>query len=309
MTTSGVSLVAAIECANTLGEGVLWDGRSNSAFWTDIEGRALYRSAYPFTSFESFPAPERIGSFGLLADRSDQLVVAFESGFALFAFQSAVTRWIDRPPLPSHARFNDGRVDRNGEFWAGAMMEDPALRKTKPTALYRLRDGRRAEKVIEPVSISNSLCWSPDGSIMYFADTPRRVIWAFDMIDGAPANRRVFVETPEGAYPDGSTIDADGCLWNAQWGAGRVVRYAPDGRVDATIETPAPNVTCIAFAGPSLQLILITSARAELGEKALAAAPQSGNLFAYESPFRGLPESRCALGGFQTAPAGGGQPS
>ncbi|MBB5519815.1 SMP-30/gluconolactonase/LRE family protein [Amphiplicatus metriothermophilus] len=298
--SSGVSLVAAVECANTLGEGVVWDDRSNAALWTDIEGRTLYRTVFPFQLVERFSTPERIGSFGLLSGRSDQLVVAFESGFALFAFESGAARWIDRPPLPSHARFNDGRVDRNGTFWAGAMIEDPALRETHTTALYRLCNGRRADKVIGGIRISNSLCWSPDGTIMYFADTPRQAIWAFDMIDGAPKNRRVFVETPAGAYPDGSTIDADGCLWNAQWGAGRVVRYTPDGRVDAIIETPAPNVTCVAFGGPSLQLILVTSARAELDDNALAKAPMSGNLFVYESPFRGLQESRCALAGFET---------
>jgi L-arabinonolactonase len=117
--------------------------------------------------------------------------------------------------------------------------------------------------------------------------------------DGAVSNRRVFARTQFGAHPDGSTVDAEECLWNAQWGAGRVVRYTPDGRVDFAIEVPAPHVTCVTFGGPALSHILVTSARAELDDTALAGAPDSGAMFVYESSFRGLPESRCSVAGFE----------
>lgn len=297
MAAEQIKLVAAISCKNTLGEGVLWDARSNAAVWTDIEDRALYRSAFPFDHFERFPAPERIGSFGLLESRQDQVVAAFESGFGYFSYQSGEVDWIDRPSLPNGARFNDGRVDRDGVFWAGSMIEDTKLRPQAGGAVFRLGNDLKAQALFDGVQISNSLCWSPDGGIMYFADTPLGRIYAFDFIDGAPGEKRIFAETEKGAYPDGSTVDAEGCLWNAQWGAGQVVRYAPDGRVDVTLKIPVPHVSCVALGGPDLNCLLVTTARAELKPEALAAAPDSGTLYVYETPYKGLPESLCMLPG------------
>lgn len=293
---SKADLIHAVECRNTLGEGVLWDEQTSTAIWTDIEGRALYRSRFPFEDYERFPAPERIGCIGLLQEGPrGELAAAFESGFALYGMESGHVQWIHRPAIPPGSRFNDGRVDREGVFWAGTMIEDPRLAKGETGSLYRLSGGQRAEQVIEDIRIPNSLCWSPDGTVMYFADTPRDLIWAFDMRDGEPCNRRVFAETSDGGHPDGSTVDAEGFLWNAQWGAGRVVRYTPDGRMDLAVPVPAPHVSCVTFGGPDLAHLLVTSARAELDQAALTAAPQSGNLFVYETDFRGLPESRCSL--------------
>lgn len=296
--------VAVIACENTLGEGVLWDARLNAALWTDIEERALYRSAYPFTAAERFAAPERIGSFGFLENSKDRLIAAFESGFGYFSYGDGAVDWIDRPALPEAARFNDGRVDRNGVFWAGCMIEDADLRRQAGGALYRLGRDQRAARVLEGVQIANSLCWSPDGTVMYFADTPLGCIHAFDFEDGVPDNKRIFAKTEKGAYPDGSTVDAEGYLWNAQWGAGQVVRYAPDGRVDRILKLPAPQVSCVAFGGPALDLLLVTTARAGMSAEALASAPRSGALFVYETPYKGLPEVRCALPG----PAGDARP-
>lgn len=295
MSRSTPRLVATLECGNTLGEGVLWDDRNDQALWTDIEGRALYRSGSPFDDFESLPSPERIGSFGLLAERTDELIVAFESGFGRYLPGADSIDWIDRPPLPPGARFNDGRVDRNGIFWAGAMIENPDLAGNATGALYRLTEGRSADPVIDDVMIPNSLCWSPDGRVMYFADTLERVIWAFDVDSGLPTNQRVFAATTGDGHPDGSTVDAAGCLWNAEWGAGRVVRYRPDGRVDLSVDVPAPHTSCVAFAGPQRNLLLVTTARVALDDDALAAAPESGNLFIFETDCEGLPESRCRL--------------
>lgn len=290
-------LFAVISCKNTLGEGVVWDPRVNAAVWTDIEECRLYRSTFPFENFESFPAPERIGSFGLLEGRQDQVAAAFETGFGYFSYNDGAVDWLDRPALPKGARFNDGRVDRCGVFWAGSMIEDVSLRRQSGGALYRLGNDGKAKAVFDGVQISNSLCWSPDGTVMYFADTPLRQIHAFDFEEGTPSNKRVFAETERGAYPDGSAVDAEGFLWNAQWGAGQVVRYAPDGRVDFTLKVPAPHVSCAAFGGPDLNLLLITTARAEMTAEALAAAPQSGALFVYETSHKGLPESLCVLPG------------
>lgn len=293
---SGVNPFRAIGCENTLGEGVVWDDRQNAVLWTDIEEKALYRSAFPFEDHERFDAPWRVGSFGLVEGRTDRLVVAFDAGFALFDYETGKAEVLDRPTLPRGARFNDGRVDRAGVFWAGLMIEDETLRAKAEGGLFRLADGDRAEQVIDRVKIPNSLCWSPDGATMYFADTPERVIWAFDFDGDGPSKRRVFARTPEGAFPDGSTVDADGCLWNAQWDAGRVVRYAPDGRVDLVVEIPAPHTTCVAFGGPELSHLIVTSARAELDPRTLAAAPNSGSLFVFTTPFKGIAEARWSPG-------------
>lgn len=289
MTAAAPKLAAAIPAFNTLGEGVVWDAREGCVLWTDVEEKALFRARAPFTAFERFAAPARIGSFALIEDEAKQVVAAFENGFGLFDYESGAVDWLDRPSLPPGVRFNDGRVDRRGTFWAGSMVERG---RGDHGALFRLGGGGKAEQAFGGVRISNGLAWSPDGAVMYFADSPRRTIWAFDFKDGRPRERRVFAVTPEGAYPDGACVDAEGFLWSAHWGAGAVVRYAPDGRADLTVEVPAPHATCPAFGGDDLSLLCVTSARAELDEAALAAAPRSGDLFIYETPFRGLPEQR-----------------
>ena len=290
--TGKIRLIQSVPCANTLGEGVVWDDRQSAALWTDIEERRFFRSVYPFESAQSYVLPQRLGSFGMIETASGRYMGAFESGFACFSLPADRLEWIARPSLAKSARFNDGRVDRRGAFLAGTMIEDEALRAAEPGGvLYKLEDGK-ASPLLDKIAISNSLCWSPDGATMYFADTPQRTIWAFDYKDGVPENRRVFAATPQGCFPDGSAVDADGYVWNAQWGGARVVRYAPDGDVDLIVDIPAPHVTCVAFGGPSLRHLLVTSARAGLDEANLAAAPESGNLFVYETPFQGLNENR-----------------
>lgn len=286
-------LIASIASANTLGEGVLWDARQQVVLWTDVEERAICRARAPFDAFERFETPARIGSFGLVREEATKIVAAFENGFAAFEYETGRVDWLDRPRLPPGVRFNDGRVDREGVFWAGTMVERG---RGDHGALFRLGGEGRAEQAFAGVRISNGLAWSPDGAVMYFADSPRRVIWAFDFIDGRPVNRRVFAQTTGGAYPDGACIDAEGFLWSAHWGGGAVVRYAPDGRLDLRVEVPAPNATCPAFGGEDLSLLFVASARAELDDAALAAAPRSGDLFVYETPYRGLPEQRCLTG-------------
>lgn len=284
-------LIARIDCRAALAEGVIWDDRSGAALLVDIEAARVFRARPPFDQFESFPAPERIGSIGLVDGEADQLIAAFESGFARFRFENGSLDWLARPELPRDVRFNDGRVDREGRFWAGTMAETPERRASGDGALYRLDGPDRATPMIEGVGISNSLCWSPDGAILYFADTPEKTIWSYTMQSGRPVDKTVFAKTADGA-PDGSCIDADGCLWNAQWGSGRVVRYRPDGSVAGHVCVPAPHVSCVAFGGEDLDLLFVTTARVELDEAALARAPDSGSVFVYKTAFKGLPECR-----------------
>lgn len=285
-----VALIGVVEAANTLGEGVLWDEVGRRVWWTDIHERRLHRYEPVGRVLETFELPERLGSFGFVED-SDSLVAAFEFGFAFLHPESGRIEWIDRPPhAAGNVRFNDGRVDPGGCFWAGSMVEGSGDAVAK---LYRLRRGR-IEVHLSGVGISNSLCFSADRRHLYFADSPQCAIHRFDSdpLTGTLSNRRLFAQTPPGVFPDGSIMDADGHLWNAQWGAGRVVRYAPDGSISGSIDLPVTQPTCVAFGGAALDHLFVTTARENLGAAALAAQPQAGNLLIYATNVRGVRESR-----------------
>ena len=145
----------------------------------------------------------------------------------------------------------------------------------------------------EGLRISNGLCVSPDGSLLYFTDTPTRTICSYELNEpeGTLGRRRVFAQTPSGALPDGATVDADGCVWSAHWGAGRVVRYTPDGRIDRTIELPTCQPSCVCFGGPDLDILCITTAREGLDPSRLSNEPNAGDVFLYRTGAQGLPES------------------
>ena len=284
-----------IRAGNTLGEGVQWDVQRQALWWTDIQERKLYRYDWARRTLESFSAPERIGSFGLIQDRP-QIIAAFESGFALFDPGNGAQKWLARPDASlAGVRFNDGRVDRQGRFWAGTMEE------TEPRSgrgnLYCVDSGGRAIRHESGIMISNGICWSPDSKRFYFADSPRQTIYSydFDPVSGAIANRRVFAETAGGAHPDGACVDAQGHMWSAHWGAGRVVRYAPDGTVERVLEVPASQPTCVAFGGPDLDLLFVTSARDGLTAGQLAHEPSAGDVFVYKIGCIGLAENHFVL--------------
>jgi sugar lactone lactonase YvrE len=162
-------------------------------------------------------------------------------------------------------------------------------------ALHRIDPDRTWHRVVDGITVPNSLAWSPDGRRMYFADTPSRVIlvYDFDPDAGLPRAPRVFARVPEGAgYPDGATVDAEGCLWSAHWDGWRVTRYAPDGRVDRVVELPVQRPTSCAFGGEALDVLYVTSASTRLRPDELARGPDAGGLFAVEACVRGLPEPR-----------------
>jgi L-arabinonolactonase len=283
-------LVDVISVGNTLGEGVLWDPIGERVWWTDIQERRLFRYDPLNRALQTFELPERLGSFGFVAG-SAKIVAAFESGFAIYHPESGQLDWLSRPDHGAkNVRFNDGRVDRQGRFWAGSMVEGQG----EPTGKLYCLQGATPQVRLSNVAISNSICFSPDGRYLYFADSPRREIARYD-IDantGGISNRIVFARTPAGAFPDGSNVDAQGYVWNAHWGAGRVVRYALDGSIDMQIEVPATQPTCVAFGGKNLDLLYVTSAREGLSAEALAPQPQAGDVFVYQLGIKGLADAR-----------------
>jgi sugar lactone lactonase YvrE len=226
-----------------------------------------------------------------MVEGSERIIAAFESGFAFYHPESGQLDWIERPEhAAANVRFNDGRVDRQGRFWAGSMVEGAG----PPTGKLYSLTGSSSQVHLSGIAISNSLCFSPDGRQLYFADSPHRLILRYDLDPGTGAlsNRQVFARTPAGAYPDGSQVDAQGYLWNAHWGAGRIVRYAPDGSISGAIEVPASQVSCVAFGGRQLDLLFVTSARVDLTPTQLASEPNAGDLFIYRLDVKGLADAR-----------------
>lgn len=285
-----------LDVGNLLGEGIVWDARTQTAVWTDIEA-ARFWQWQPGGAPISFALPQRLGSFALTATPGTY-IGAFESGFARFS-PAAETLEMLAPVTANdqHLRMNDGRVDRRGVFWAGSMAERDG---GGLGALWRYDGGAAATQMLADVRIPNSLCWSKDGRTMYFADSPRNTIWryAIDPAGGPLGDPAVFATTPPGVYPDGSCIDAQDHLWNAQWGGGEIVRYRPDGSVERRLALPVSQPSCVAFGGPQLDHLLITSARADLTPGQLAAQPLAGALLIRAVDVAGLPEVVCTSGNF-----------
>lgn len=279
------------DAANRLGEVPVWDDRAQALYWVDIEGRLLQRLDHATGAVARWTMPERIAAVAVR--EAGGLVVALASGFALFDPASGRIERLAAPEahLPGN-RFNDGKCDRHGRFWAGTM--DDQL-QAKTGALYRLDPDGACHQLETGIAISNSLAWSPDDRTFYFADSLDRTIYAydFDIEAGTIANRRIFCTThDQPGVPDGSTVDAAGYVWNAQWDGWRLVRYAPDGQVDRVLDLPVQKPTSCAFGGPDLATLYITSAVWDLTDEQRRSQPQAGGLFAVEVGVKGLPEPR-----------------
>lgn len=280
-------LLMTIPVGNTLGEGVLWDDKTQSIWWTDIEAAEILNYSITTQSLRTIAMPYRVGSFGL-TQNAEQLIVAFDRGIALYHLKTKVVQWLATPEFHlGNNRFNDGRVDRQGRFWAGTMVETVVENGPYPSsdaALYCIDHQGQCLKVCENISISNGLCWSPDGLTMYHADSPTHEIFQynFDPNTASVSNKRSFVTTEQTIFPDGSEVDAAGYIWNAQWGGGQVVRYHPNGQVDLTLTLPVTNPTSIAIGGPNMDWLIITSAKHSLSTEQLSKEFQAGDVFIYQ---------------------------
>lgn len=289
-------MATQVECVvkgrDLLGECPLWDEREQVLWWVDILEPSL-RSLRPARNEASkHILAEAMGSFAFRENGG--LVAAMKSGFYFHDAPSGERRLICQPEagLPAN-RLNDGRCDRQGRFWAGSMVDVPP--RGPRGALYRVSPGGECTRMRGDVIIPNSLAWSPDGRTMYFADSVRKLIWCFDYepSSGTMANERVFFDCkPNPGAPDGSCVDADGCLWNAEYGGGRLVRYTPSGKIDRVVELPVANPTCCCFGGAQLDTLYVTTAAQHLDARQLQEQPLAGSVFAAHTGCTGLPESR-----------------
>jgi len=287
-----IELLHSLPVQNELGEGVIWDHQRQRCWWTDIVQKKLFRYDPNTQNLEQWSTPERLCCFAPVAGE-DYLVAAFDSGFAFYEPESDWIEWIEKVEADNPGtRLNDGRTDRQGRFWAGTMIEDQET-ATDKGSLYCLDSNLHLSKKFGGLFITNSLCWSPDSSFMYHCDTPRQKInqYAFDQFSTELGEREVLTQTEEACYPDGSIVDAQGYLWNAQWGGSKVVRYAPDGTKDLELKLPVSQPTCVAFGGANLDLLFVTSAHQDLHTDDRARQPQAGNLFVYQTDFQGVIES------------------
>jgi sugar lactone lactonase YvrE len=200
--------------------------------------------------------------------------------------------------LPGN-RSNDGKCDRSGRFWLGTMANNlnaDGTGKDLPGTtgnLYRIDADGSVAKMDGPFGVSNTFAWSPDNRTMYFADSLKGIYaYDFDLASGTIANRRLFAATddPADGVPDGSTIDADGFVWNCRWDGGGIIRWAPDGTIDRRIALPSSRVTSAIFGGENLETLYVTTARFDMSEGELAAQPLAGGIFAIDAGVRGIAE-------------------
>jgi len=283
-----ITLIDTIAVGNELGEGIIWDHQNARVWWTDILQSTLYRYDPVTKAIESWNTPERLCCFAPIKGRNG-LVAAFESGFAFYQPENGKLKWIKKIEQDNlGSRLNDGRTDRQGRLWAGTMIEDDDKAHYKGS-LYCLHADTTVTKSLTGLSISNSLCWSPDGKTVYHTDTPTQTIhkYPFNTKTAEFGEPDVLIQTEEDCYPDGSIVDADGFIWNAQWGGSQVVRYTPNGSIDLVLDIPTSQPTCVAFGGQNLDLLFVTTAHAEMEQR----EPQAGDVFVYQTTCQGVAES------------------
>ena len=277
----------------SLGECPVWSAAEQALYWVDINAPSLNRFDPATGRNTAMAMTESIGSFALR--RSGGFVVALRSGLWLGRADGTPERKVaDAPYDPAHHRFNDGRCDPAGSFFAGSMNEK---RDANSASLIRLDPDFRVTPILDNVMVSNGLAWSPDGRTMYHADTPTHTIRAFDydVTSGMPSSPRVLAQwSGETDRPDGAAVDSAGNYWSAFYRGGKVVKLSPQGAVLAEYATPAQCPTMCAFGGADLRTVYVTSARQMREADELARLPQSGGIFALAVDTPGLPEPHFA---------------
>lgn len=295
------SLVVDSRCA--LGESVIWCERRAALFWTDIDASHLWMHRPSGRVTRHWLLPDRLGSLALC--QTGQLLLGLAKGLyfadpdaAQEGTTLALEKLADVEAGNAETRINDGRSDRNGNFVFGTKSERSDNAAIGSFYQYSGRHGLRRLD-LPAAAIPNSICFSADGRRMYYCDSvqPRILYCDYDARTAEVSDSRVFAEVDApGASPDGSLIDADGYLWNAQWGAGRIVRYRGDGGVDRVVPLPVKNPSCCAIGGAAYDRLYISSARVDNSVQELARTPGAGGIWQIPLPRAlGLPESRIEL--------------
>ena len=276
------SVRCVVEAGDRLGEGPVWSAAEGRLYWFDIKGKRLAwyhpktrtRGAFDLPIRASCAAPRTAGG----------LFVATETGLAVFDPDLGTLTIVQPHDLGPGFRTNDGKTDQAGNFWWSTMDDDGGKR---PGSVFRTDKALVTKKILGGISIPNTVSFSPDGTRLYMVDSKLQTIFVHDTADFSKV--RALADTcGQPASPDGSAVDAQGYLWNAQWGGGRVVRYAPDGRIDRIVALPVLQPTSCAFGGDEFTTLYVTSAWDELSPQARADQPLAGGLFAFDAGVKGL---------------------
>ena len=274
------------------GEGPYWVPEDDCLLWVDIPQGKLHRTYFPSGETVSLDLGAVSAAFPAVGGG---ILTAGGSRLALHLPAERGAQWTTRivaeVPAREGIRFNDASVDPAGRVWVGSMH----MGETQPLGeLYRLEAPGALNTVVKGVTVSNGLGWSPDGTRMYYADSPtKRVdVFDYDPATGEAGSRRVFADLSAfDGVPDGLTVDADGCVWVAIWGGGVLRRLDPDGGADAVLEVPVSQPTSLAFGGPAMTDLYVTTARTGLTEEQLAAQPLAGRLLRLHPGPVGLPST------------------
>ena len=269
-----------------LGEGPVWVARERALYWVDIKGRKILRLGEDGRLSE-WPTPMRVGS--LVPRQSGGFIGGTDEGIAVIHPETESFQIVANPDeqVPGN-RFNDGKVDRRGRFWAGTM--DDSEREATGT-LYCIDKDFSWAAVDQGYKVTNGPAFSPLGDLMYHNDSGRRITYVFELEGGVAKNRRTFLRFGDlDGFPDGMTVDSEGCLWICFWDGGCLRRFSPQGDWLETVKMPVQRPTSCAFGGHDLDRLYITSASIGLDENSLKMQPNAGGLFMLEPGVQGIEE-------------------
>jgi sugar lactone lactonase YvrE len=277
----------AIRSAALLGEGPRWDAAARRLLWVDIEAGALHLFDPAGGADRAIPLGNRVGAAA--PTETGGVLVALADRLALVDLDDESVRTLVEIPHGDGMRLNDGACDPAGRFWVGSMALDYA---PGAGALYRYSRDGGLDRVLDDVTLSNGLGWSPDGRTMYYIDSMAYRVdrFDFDLETGGISDRRPFAVIERGAgIPDGLAVDDEGCIWVALWGRGTIRRYAPDGELDRVLAVPADNVTASCFGGEDGRSLYVTTASVELTAEQRSRQPLAGSVFVTEVDVSGPP--------------------
>ena len=295
MANSKTAVSLAIDPANYLGESPLWHSGEQALYWINCENPPQVHRWNPKTEAHAiWPMPQRVG--GIAFQPSGQLLIALSDGLYDYDIASGGLDLRVRSPLPSHVSLHECQCDRQGRLWIGSYDHhfSPENRHAGDGFIFRL-EGDTLVPEIGDISVANGMAFSPEGDVMYVADSRTRSVEAFDLdpITGKLSNRRAFLQLQEGeGFVDGATIDARGGYWLAAVGAGALRHYLPDGRLDRVIQLPVSNPTKPAFGGAELDTLYVTTTRLNIG----VGSEANGGIYALQPGEHGIAEPELVQG-------------
>ena len=294
MVAAELEVEVVLDAHAHVGEGPVWDDRTNTLVWVDIMGQAIHVYDPTTGQDKAMDVGQPVGA-AALRERGG-LVLALRDGFAVLDELPGELRWVAKveEDTPTN-RMNDGKCDPAGRFWAGTMSFSGNM--PAAGALYRLDPDYRVTRVVPDITLSNGLDWSLDNRRMYYIDsmTQRVDTFDFDLDSGSLTNRQTVLDIPKDeGLPDGMTLDAEGGLWLAQHGSGTVRRYLPTGEIDKVVRLPVKMATCPAFGGPDYSDLYITTMNFGMSAEARQDQPLAGALFRCRPGVRGRPAFRFA---------------